>query len=88
MSGLKNSLQAFFPCVPDYATWDDWNGNLAIFYSNEPIATSSEENWAETAATVATLPTFAAYPVPDPYSFNDWQSWAREFTLIINGPSK
>jgi hypothetical protein len=88
MSGLKLSIQEFFPCLPDYSTWEDWNGNLAIFYSKETIAINTEENWAETAASVASLPTFAAYPVPYPYDFDDWQSWAREFTLVINGPSK
>jgi hypothetical protein len=88
MSGLKRSIQEFFPFVPDYSTWDDWNGNLSIFYSKEAIAINAEEDWAETAASVASLPVFAAYPVPYPYDFDDWQSWAREFTLIINGPSK
>ena len=88
MSGLKNSIQQFFPFSPDYSTWDDWNGNLVTFYSQEAIEVNTEEDWKQTAASVANTPTFAAYPVMDGSDFNDWQSWASEFTLTVNGPSK
>jgi hypothetical protein len=82
------SVQQFFPFVPDYMDWEAWNGNLIIFYSEEPVPFHPETEWQITAKSVAQLPTFSAYPVPDPDLYNDWQSWANEFTLIINGPSK
>jgi hypothetical protein len=28
------------------------------------------------------------YPVPLPDTFDTWQDWAKEFTEIINGPSR
>ena len=80
--------QAFFPFVPDYSTWEEWNGNLAIYYGREPIMMDKEENWREVADEVGLLATFSAYPVPDPSTFKTWQDWAREFTTIINGPSR
>jgi hypothetical protein len=81
------AFQPFFPFIPTNMSWEDWNGNLAIYYSEELIPYNSEENWLETARNVAQLPTFSVYPVPDPTLFDEWQNWALEFTQIINGPS-
>jgi hypothetical protein len=81
------AFQEFFPCLPDYMSWEDWNGNLIIYYSQEPIPYSEELLWQDTAKSVVELPTFAAYPVPDPFDYADWQTWAKDFTEIINGPS-
>lgn len=81
------AFQQFFPCIPDYMSWEDWNGNLIIYYDQELIPYSEELFWLNTAKNIAELPTFAAYPVPDPENYEDWQSWARDFTEIINGPS-
>lgn len=85
MSGL--SLQKHFPFVPDYMSWDDWNGNLAIYYGAENIVFSTEEDWKTTAAATAGMVAFSQFPVPNPEEFENWQDWAREFTLIVNGPS-
>jgi len=82
------AFQEFFPCIPDYMSWEDWNGNLIIYYSQEPVPYSEELFWQETAKGITELPTFAAYPVPDPSEYADWQTWAKEFTEIINGPSQ
>ena len=81
------SLQQFFPFVPDYMSWEDWNGNLAIFYGEENIVFSPEEDWKQTASSMAGMPAFGEFPVPSPEGFDNWQDWAREFTLIVNGPS-
>ena len=78
----------FFPFNPDYMSWEDWNGNLLVYYSENPIPYHPEEDWMLTASSVAGLPDFAKYPVPSPETFPDWQSWANEFTLIINGPTQ
>jgi hypothetical protein len=81
------TIQVFFPFTPHYTTWEDWNGNLIQFYSEEPIAYNSEEDWKETAKIIAGLPTFLAYPVSNPDLFETWQSWAEDFTTIVNGRS-
>lgn len=82
------AVQQFFPFVPEYSTWEDWNGNLILYYGQELIPYNAETNWKDTANNIAQLSTFAAYPVPFPDPYENWQDWAREFTLIINGPSQ
>ena len=81
------SVQQFFPCIPDNMDWEAWNGNFIIYYGQENVAYNSEDNWQNTAQSIAQSPTFSAYPVPDPGLFDDWRNWAKEVTLIINGPS-
>jgi hypothetical protein len=87
MSGHKPSIQQFFPCLPDYMSWEDWNGNVAIYYGQEPVMFQPEENWQEAAQHLSSMAVFQPYPVPSPSNFVNWQDWAREFTQIINGPS-
>lgn len=82
------AIEQFFPFSPSYSTWEDWNGNLIIWYGQETIPHTSEANWKDTANNIAQLPTFAAYPVPSPANFENWQDWANEFTQIVNGPSR
>jgi hypothetical protein len=82
------AFQQFFPCIPDYMSWEDWNGNLILYYGQENIPYNTEENWRITANNVTETATFAAYPVADPDLFPDWQTWAKNFTEIINGPSQ
>lgn len=77
----------FFPFIPSGMEWENWNGNLAMFYSEEPIPYVTNENdWKMVAKNVSQLPTFEVFPVPDPDLYANWQDWAFEFTLIINGP--
>ena len=80
--------EAFFPFLPDYMSWEDCNGNCIIYYGQEPIGTSSEDDWKTVASQIAQLQTFSAYPVSDPASYENWQDWARDLTLTINGPSR
>ena len=82
------SFQKFFPFSPAYSTWEDWNGNLIVFYGQETIPHNSEVNWKDTASSLALLPTFQVFPVPAPETFDNWQDWANEFTQIVNGPSR
>jgi len=82
------SIQQFFPFLPEYSTWENWNGNLIMYYGEEPIPYVEEQDWKVTANNVAQLPTFSVYPVPLPDLYENWQDWAREFTLIINGPTQ
>ena len=82
------NFEQFFPFIPEGSDWETWNGNLLIFYGQEPIPYHNEDNWRETAFNVAQLASFANYPVPSPETYENWQDWASEFTLIINGPSR
>jgi hypothetical protein len=83
------SLQTFFPFIPEGSDWQTWNGNLIMFFSEEPIPyVEDDEQWRMVAKNVSQLPTFEVYPVPDPDLYQTWQPWASEFTLIINGPNQ
>ena len=82
------AFQTFFPFIPAGSDWASWNGNLVMFFSEELIPyTINENDWKFVAKNVSQLPTFNVYPVPDPDLYANWQDWASEFTLIINGPS-
>jgi hypothetical protein len=87
MAVTTPSLQPFFPYIPDYTNWEDWTGNMIIHYGQENIMLSSEEDWKEGALNMAKMEKFGSYPVPNPEFFENWQDWAKEFTLIINGRS-
>lgn len=80
-------FQPFFPCLPDYSTWEDWLGNVIIYYGQHNIMTTSELDWKDGAHHIAQSESFGAYPVPSPDVYENWQDWAKEFTEIINGPS-
>lgn len=82
------AIQQFFPFIAEGSDWQNWNGNLILFYSQEPIPYMPEDDWKVVAKNVSQLPTFSSYPVPDPDLFEQWQDWANQFTLIINGPSQ
>jgi hypothetical protein len=83
------SLQTFFPFIPEGSDWQTWNGNLVMFFSEEPIPyVEDDTQWRMVAKNVSQLPNFEVYPVPDPDLYATWQPWASEFTLIINGPSQ
>jgi hypothetical protein len=81
------AFEQFFPCGTNMP-WEDWNGNLIMFYGEEPIPYNTENEWRNTAQSVAQLTTFQVFPVPDPDTFEKWQDWAEELTMIINGPSR
>jgi len=77
-----------FPFLPEGSTWENWNGNLIMYYGEEPIPYVPEEQWRMAAQNVTQLPTFEVYPIPSPDTFSDWRDWARQFALIINGPTQ
>ena len=83
-----NQFQQFFPCIPDYMSWEDWNGNLAIYYGQKNIMFTGEEHWQEGAMNIVNSETFGNYAIPNPATFNTWQEWALEFTQLINGPNR
>jgi hypothetical protein len=85
---MANNFQPSFPFLPAYSSWENFNGNLIMYYGQEPIPYTSEEEWQHTAKNMAQLPAFSVFPVPDPGKFASWQDWASEFVLIVNGKPK
>jgi hypothetical protein len=79
------SIPKFFPYVPHYSSWENFNGNLVMSYGAEPITISTEDKWYETANSLTQTPAFSSYLVPDPSLYSNWQDWASEFVLIVNG---
>lgn len=79
--------QQFFPFNPELSSWEDWNGNFIIYYGQINIPHDTEENWKNTASVIASTFTFSAFPIPTPDTYDNWQDWANEVTLIINGKS-
>jgi len=82
----KNN-QPFLPFLPENSTWEDWNGNFIIYYGQLNIPYNTEENWKNTADIIAETITFSAFPVPYSSEYENWQDWAKEVTLIVNGKS-
>lgn len=87
MSVLNPGFQQSFPYSPDYMSWEDWNGNFILWYGQETVPYHTEDDWQTAAAQIMMLPIFSNYPVPDPKTYDNWQNWAKEFRLIINGES-
>ena len=81
------SVQPFFIFSPDFMSWEDWNGNLLISYGELAFPYNTEDDWQQTAKAVAGNPAMAAYPVPDPDTYEDWRVWANDFTEVLNGQS-
>jgi len=84
---VNKNNQQFFPFDSKHSTWEDWNGNFIIYYGQLNIPHTSEENWREAADVIASTVTFSAFPVPSSETFVNWQDWADEVSLIINGKS-
>jgi len=82
---MAGKFQQFFPFLPDHSTWENFNGNLVLYYAAEGIPYTIETEWKTTAKNVTQSARFSGYLVSDPELFSSWQDWAREFGLIING---
>ena len=80
--------QQFFPFLPDYSSWDEFNGNLVLFYSQTHIPFAPEDEWQKVAREIAQSAAFQPYGTPDPQTYNSWQDWANEFANLVNGPLK
>jgi len=84
---MATSIQEFFPFSPEYSSWEDYNGNLILFFSEEPIGVYPESEWKQTIKDMVNLPVFLSYPIPDPELYDKWQDWANDFSQVLNGPS-
>ena len=84
---MTNYYQQSFPFSTQFTKFEDWNGNLIIWFGEQPIPYNTEERWKETASAVAALPFFEVYPLPYPDTYETWQNWADEVAELINGKS-
>ena len=84
---VNKNNQQFFPFSPESSSWEDWNGNFIIYYGQLNIPSDTEENWKNAASVIASTFTFSAFPIPTPDTYDNWQDWASEVSLIINGKS-
>lgn len=71
--------------LPDYSTWDDWNGNLVHFYGEQAFPVLPEEQWREVAQAVTVNAVFDKFGIPSPFDFQDWREWARVLIESVNG---
>lgn len=80
-------VQSVFPYIPEQTDWQTFNGNLVMYYGEEPLPISDEADWQVTARNLVQTPSFSSYGIPNPENFNNWQDWARQFVMLINGQS-
>lgn len=79
------SIQIFFPMGTQNISWEDWNGSLLHYFSEEPIPYLPEAQWKEVANSLVQLAHFMPYGIPDPDNFLTWQEWGDLFTQSLNG---
>lgn len=71
--------------LPDYSKWDDWNGNLILYFAEQQFPVLPEAEWKTVANAVTVNPVFDKFAVPSPTIYEDWREWARELTAAVNG---
>lgn len=71
--------------LPDYSSWEDWNGNLLHYFSEQQFPFLPEDQWREVAQSVTVNPVFDKYAIPNPETVETWQEWASGLIAAING---
>jgi len=71
--------------LPDYSTWDDWNGQLVHYYGEQQFPVLPEDQWREVAKAVTVNPVFDKFAIADPENFINWQDWALSLIQNVNG---
>jgi hypothetical protein len=71
--------------LPDYSSWEDWNGNLLHYFGEQQFPFLPEEQWLDVAMAVTVNPVFDKYAIPNPETFEKWQDWANGLIAAVNG---
>jgi len=71
--------------LPDYSSWEDWNGNLLHYFGDQQFPFLPEDQWREVAKAVTVNPVFDKYAVPNPEAYEQWQHWANGLIAAVNG---
>jgi len=88
VTSVHKKINQFFPVVPVHISWEDYAGELVMYFGQESFPIVSEENWQETATAISGSPTFSSYGVPNASTFSTWQEWAYEFSTLVNGKTR
>lgn len=75
------------PLIPDprYLSFEDWGAQLLVNVTQEPLAPPpTVEAWQGWAAYLCQTSALSVYPVPDPYQFGTWDSWAVALLRSVN----
>lgn len=83
-----DTIRQEIPFLPDNEPWEDWNGSMLEYFSQEPIPYVTEENWRDFALSMTGTPTFANYALPGPDGFERWQDWVLSIIGLVNGPTE
>lgn len=76
------------PFIAGDSTWEGWNGNMLHYFGQEPLPYLPEEQWRDFAMTMIGLPTFSAFGLPGPDSYESWQDWVSAIVGMVNGPTQ
>jgi hypothetical protein len=71
--------------LPDYSSWEDWNGNLLHYFGEQQFPFLPEVQWRDVANAVTVNPVFDKYAIPNPETFETWQDWASGLIAAVNG---
>lgn len=71
--------------LPDFSTWEEWNGQLVHYFGEQQFPLLPEEEWRQVAQAVTVNPIFDRHAIPDPGGFLNWQDWALSLTMTVNG---
>ena len=82
-----NRIVQSFPFSTAYTDFEEWVGNFIQWYGKEPIGQGTTNDWKEIAFQVVGSPSFAAYGLQSPDTYETWQEWAEDVSLAINGPT-
>jgi hypothetical protein len=85
---MTNRIIQSFPFSTAYTTFEEWSGNFIQWYGKEAIGQASEDDWKEIAYQIVASPSFAVYGLQAPDKYENWQDWAEDVSLAINGPTR
>lgn len=71
--------------LPDYNTWEDWNGSMLHYFGEQQFPFLPETQWRDVAFAITLNAVFDTFGIPSPDDFEDWRDWARAFTTSVNG---
>lgn len=73
--------------LPDYSSWEDWNGGMIHYFGDQQFPFLPEEKWRDVASAISLSAVFDTFGVPYPETYEDWRDWARALTMVVNGVS-
>lgn len=70
---------------PRYHTFESWAPLMVELYAAQNLsAPTSSTKWQDWAAGLKAIDVFTNEGIPDPYTFDDWKTWAEALVGIIS----